>query len=171
MRATHEVFIYLGCITKYKNPDSKVHGANMGPTWVLSAPDGNLCGWYRLNVLIWATQLYLFTLKILRILSGSCWPFWMMSSGQKSFTKLSIARNTCKPGIMISIIKIRQSWDNLILIMRISILVRQHLDVETTPCGHSDYADFCLHWFAICQYRKGSCAVCFISLNGADLRI
>ena len=22
------------------NPDSKVHGANMGPTWVLSAPDG-----------------------------------------------------------------------------------------------------------------------------------
>ena len=24
----------------YHNPDSKVHGANMGPTWVLSAPDG-----------------------------------------------------------------------------------------------------------------------------------
>ena len=23
-----------------KSPDSKVHGANMGPTWVLSAPDG-----------------------------------------------------------------------------------------------------------------------------------
>ena len=23
-----------------KYPDSKVHGANMGPTWVLSAPDG-----------------------------------------------------------------------------------------------------------------------------------
>ena len=22
------------------NPDSKVHGANMKPTWVLSAPDG-----------------------------------------------------------------------------------------------------------------------------------
>ena len=22
------------------NPDSKVHGANMGPTWVISAPDG-----------------------------------------------------------------------------------------------------------------------------------
>ena len=21
-------------------PDNKVHGANMGPTWVLSAPDG-----------------------------------------------------------------------------------------------------------------------------------
>ena len=25
-------------------PDSKVHGANMGPTWVLSAPDGPLVG-------------------------------------------------------------------------------------------------------------------------------
>ena len=24
----------------HHNPDSKVHGANMGPTWVLSAPDG-----------------------------------------------------------------------------------------------------------------------------------
>ena len=23
-----------------KSPDSKIHGANMGPTWVLSAPDG-----------------------------------------------------------------------------------------------------------------------------------
>ena len=23
-----------------RHPDSKVHGANMGPTWVLSAPDG-----------------------------------------------------------------------------------------------------------------------------------
>ena len=23
-----------------QSPDSKVHGANMGPTWVLSAPDG-----------------------------------------------------------------------------------------------------------------------------------
>ena len=25
---------------RYINPDSKVHGANMGPIWVLSAPDG-----------------------------------------------------------------------------------------------------------------------------------
>ena len=25
-------------------PDSKVHGANMGPTWVLSAPDGSHVG-------------------------------------------------------------------------------------------------------------------------------
>ena len=26
--------------THGKHPDSKVHGANVGPTWVLSAPDG-----------------------------------------------------------------------------------------------------------------------------------
>ena len=25
-------------------PDSKVHGANMGPTWVLSAPEGPYVG-------------------------------------------------------------------------------------------------------------------------------
>ena len=24
----------------HANPDNKVHGANMGPTWVLSTPDG-----------------------------------------------------------------------------------------------------------------------------------
>ena len=30
--------------TKRDNPDSKVHGANMGPTWVLSAPDGPYVG-------------------------------------------------------------------------------------------------------------------------------
>ena len=31
--------------------DSKVHGANMGPTWVLSAPDGPHVG--RMNLAIW----------------------------------------------------------------------------------------------------------------------
>ena len=32
---------YLGEIWQgYKAPDSKVHGASMGPTWVLSAPVG-----------------------------------------------------------------------------------------------------------------------------------
>ena len=28
----------------YPRLDSKVHGANMGPTWVLSAPDGRIVG-------------------------------------------------------------------------------------------------------------------------------
>ena len=30
----------LASILLYNKADSKVHGANMGPTWVLSAPDG-----------------------------------------------------------------------------------------------------------------------------------
>ena len=38
--------ILFGCIMRgvrsssQSDPDNKVHGANMGPTWVLSAPDG-----------------------------------------------------------------------------------------------------------------------------------
>ena len=32
-------------------PDNKVHGANMGPTWVLSAPDGPHVG--PMNLVIW----------------------------------------------------------------------------------------------------------------------
>ena len=31
-------------VTTHTVPDSKVHGANMGPTWVLSAPDGPHAG-------------------------------------------------------------------------------------------------------------------------------
>ena len=33
------------------DPDSKVHGANMGPTWVLSAPGGPHVG--PMNLAIW----------------------------------------------------------------------------------------------------------------------
>ena len=29
---------------KKSHPDSKIHGANMGPTWVLSAPGGSHVG-------------------------------------------------------------------------------------------------------------------------------
>ena len=32
--------INISSTTTCFNPDSKVHGANMGPTWVLLAPDG-----------------------------------------------------------------------------------------------------------------------------------
>ena len=32
------------------NPDSKVHGANMGPTWVLSAPGGSHVGHVNLAI-------------------------------------------------------------------------------------------------------------------------
>ena len=39
------------CVKKQNYPDSKVHGANMGPTWVLSAPDGPHVG--PMNLAIW----------------------------------------------------------------------------------------------------------------------
>ena len=34
------LFILPRSSLKHINPDSNIHGANMGPTWVLSAPDG-----------------------------------------------------------------------------------------------------------------------------------
>ena len=37
-------------------PDSKVHGANMGPTWVLSAPDGPYVGPIHLALRIFKTD-------------------------------------------------------------------------------------------------------------------
>ena len=40
-------FAHLGIL-----PDSKVHGAKMGPTWVLSAPGGPHVG--PMNLAIWA---------------------------------------------------------------------------------------------------------------------
>ena len=46
------------------NPDSKIHGANMGPTWVLSAPDGphvgptNLALWEVLSAAAHALRWY-----------------------------------------------------------------------------------------------------------------
>ena len=37
--------------TKHRYPDNKVHGANMGPTWIMSAPDGPpVCS---MNIAIW----------------------------------------------------------------------------------------------------------------------
>ena len=39
---SYKLVISLGviCGLWLRDPDNKVHGANMGPTWVLSAPDG-----------------------------------------------------------------------------------------------------------------------------------
>ena len=37
----------------HNNPDNKVHGANMGPTWVLSAPDGPHVGPINLAIREW----------------------------------------------------------------------------------------------------------------------
>ena len=43
-------------VLKYRSfSDSKVHGANVGPTWVLSAPGGSHVG--PLNLAIWGFSL------------------------------------------------------------------------------------------------------------------
>ena len=48
--------------TKNPCPDSKVHGANMGPTWVLVAPDGPmLAQWTLQSGYIWKVVLILKT--------------------------------------------------------------------------------------------------------------
>ena len=42
LKSTMETLVFdiLICWKEAHYPDNKVHGANMGPTWVLSAPDG-----------------------------------------------------------------------------------------------------------------------------------
>ena len=42
--------LYFELAAGYDLPDSKVHGANMGPTWVLSAPDGPHVGLMNLAI-------------------------------------------------------------------------------------------------------------------------
>ena len=42
---------WQGLIQQQTIPDSKVHGANMGPTWVLSYPGGPHVG--PMNLVIW----------------------------------------------------------------------------------------------------------------------
>ena len=46
MNTTTEIyFVTLGILCWINTiPDNQIHGANMGPTWVLSAPDGPLVG-------------------------------------------------------------------------------------------------------------------------------
>ena len=45
----------------YYNPDSKIHGANMRPTWVLPAPDGPHVG--PMNLAIWEYTWYMCNFK------------------------------------------------------------------------------------------------------------
>ena len=40
----------INCHRTGGNPDNKVHGANMGPTWVLSTPDGPQIGPMKLAI-------------------------------------------------------------------------------------------------------------------------
>ena len=50
------VFI-MSTVRQHRYPDSKVHGANMGPIWVLSAPDGPHIG--PMNLAIRVVAIYM----------------------------------------------------------------------------------------------------------------
>ena len=60
-------------------PDSKVHRANMGPTWVLSAPGGPQVG--LVNLVIWVVA------AVYAILPNSIGPPWFLLDHCKSATK------------------------------------------------------------------------------------
>ena len=55
------VLRYIECLLYNAGPDSKVHGANMGPTWVLSAPSGPHVG--LMNLAIWGWIVGVLTLS------------------------------------------------------------------------------------------------------------
>ena len=48
---------YSALLYFFNNPDSKIHGANVGPTWALSAPDGRHVHCYQESLLIYAQTL------------------------------------------------------------------------------------------------------------------
>ena len=51
----------ISCPITWDNfPDSKVQGANMGPTWALSAPDGPHVGPINLASRVWSSRSHLF---------------------------------------------------------------------------------------------------------------
>ena len=67
----HRSVSVLSGITSYgwvNNPDSQVHGANMGPTWVLSAPDGPRVGPMNLAIM-----------KVIRMRQQLCMSIMLLS--------------------------------------------------------------------------------------------
>ena len=75
-------------------PDSKVHGANMGPTWILSAPDGpqvglmNLAIWVGMGEpFIWLTQSWWY----ITITNHEC-QSWAYLCNNSSFVQARITK-------------------------------------------------------------------------------
>ena len=58
---------------------------------------------------------------------------------------------TVFPGMDISIIKIRRSWDHLIFVMGISILVKRHIYIETGPWRATRIL---FHWPMYCMVHR-----------------
>ena len=77
-------------MVRLRNPDSKIHGANMGPAWVLSAPDGPHVGPMNLAIResfvssTWLSQVHNMDGKNISyyILPGKKWTTQIISSTQ-----------------------------------------------------------------------------------------
>ena len=65
-------------------PDSRVHGANMGPTWVLSAPRGPHIG--IMNLVIWVIWILLSAIITASQHARCGWPsFWLSGNSHLSW--------------------------------------------------------------------------------------
>ena len=71
-----QILLHYDRITECNDPDSKPHGANMGPTWVLSAPDGpHVARWtllWGISMLHWTFLLDIYS--VVWIVLGFFWP-------------------------------------------------------------------------------------------------
>ena len=71
------------------NPNSKVHVANIGPTWVLSAPDGPQVGPMNLTIMEYLRNMLTFLVLRLEYYGISTWilwlliPWWLLSPGHQ----------------------------------------------------------------------------------------
>ena len=77
------------CVVVY-NPDSKVHGATMGPTWVLSAPDGPHIGPMNLAIRGVSNSAQFVTMSMLLVVS--CMSLYDINSATYSMLSYSIVK-------------------------------------------------------------------------------
>ena len=123
---------FHSCITYHKAfPDSEVHGANMGPTWALSAPDGPHVG--PMNLAIRAGMQ---TYRTIGCFNGA-----VLSQGPSSLISITygVILDHCKSS------KQHGNWDNysystnfflIIIINTYTWLVLDCTIVRKTPCKH-----------------------------------
>ena len=82
------------------NPDSKVHGANMVPTWVLSAPDGPHVGPMNLTIKEWAGDMikkwpgYYRSISFTKGINVELWCWWSFVLSQCFQILLNSLRET-----------------------------------------------------------------------------
>ena len=100
-------------VISHTSPDRKVHGAHMWPICGRQDLGGPHVG--PMNLALWVSKKYV------------CYKSSHTSTWVPPQYKLGLSRYD------VSIIKIRRSYDRLIFIIGIPILIRQHLYIETCP--------------------------------------